>query len=77
MKTSLPFHYPWGLFLSLASLLVAASAFGAGYADAVLADGPIAYWRFNDATSVALTAGVWPALGFELDFTGAFTGDAT
>ena len=43
---------------SLVILLATADAFGAGnYAQVVLADGPIAYWRFNDATQTALNSG--------------------
>jgi hypothetical protein len=42
---------------SLVILLAAVDAIGAGYAEAVLADGPIAYWRFNDATPVATNSG--------------------
>jgi hypothetical protein len=54
------------------ALLPTANVFGAGYADAVLADGPIAYWRFNDATPVALNSGSLGAAG-----NGTYYGDAT
>src|SRR5256885_8657829 len=43
----------------------------ANYADAVLADGPIAYWRFNDAIPTAVNSG---SLGAAAK--GTYTGDA-
>ena len=61
------------LLLAVPALMLAgASAFGAGYADAVQADGPIAFWRFNDSPPTAVNSG---SLGAALD--GTYNGDAT
>src|SRR5262249_7566063 len=57
----------------LASILfIQKSTAAGGYADAVLADGPIAYWQFNDSPPTAVNAG---SLGAAAN--GTYNGGAT
>jgi len=41
----------------LAIVSLATSSWAAGYRDAVMAEGPIAYWRFNEAPPTAINSG--------------------
>src|SRR5687768_16655084 len=60
------------LFVLLAVLSLSVSSWAAGYRDAVMADGPIAYWRFNnEAPPTAVNSG---SLGAAAN--GTYTGDA-
>ena len=62
-----------GLFAGLLALVAPESSrAAAGYADAVMADGPIAYYRFSDAPPIAVNSGTLGAAA-----NGAYTGDAT
>src|SRR5262249_23668358 len=48
-----------GLSVPVLALLAlsAKNSWAAGYAGAVIADGPVAYWRFNDTPPTAVNAG--------------------
>ncbi|HXI50851.1 MAG TPA: LamG domain-containing protein, partial [Candidatus Saccharimonadales bacterium] len=56
----------------LAAIFAPHSQAAGGYADAVLADGPIAYWRFNDSPPTAVNSG---SLGAAAN--GTYNGGAT